>query len=338
MRSSNASKVVAILSVCLVAAACAGSDISSDSGSSPLAAYLGVQVGGGSGDLAIADLDGRNDAIRACMREQGFEWHPADPQVGQVASAEELSIEWAGTNGLGISTRALEQQGLPASLVGRPPGSSWTYGTAERDPNAEYVASLSVTEQDAYLAALYGQPDLEVLAEIEAEEGADAAIEYMNEVAGKGCAQAAPIGDSERIVRELNAELGAELEDLQERVLSDNRLLRFEAVTQRCMIERGWTYEGREQLGSSFYEQTYEIVPALDTDSDGVLDPGAETRQEIRMLEELQASEIGFSLALFECEGDRASFQRLYQEISAEYEESFVSEHRGILDDIVRGP
>lgn len=101
----------------------------------------------------------REELIAECMKKEGFEYTP-NPDSGGWVAADDVgdepewgSLEFAETYGYGIidwpGADALLEE--PADYV---------------DPNQDYVESLSVSEQDAYYATLYGEPE-------EVTEGAD---------------------------------------------------------------------------------------------------------------------------------------------------------------------
>jgi hypothetical protein len=107
-----------------------------------VAAALGLD-----GDDAVAELDRRRDEAIAvltarCMVERGQRYVPVPAPAPAVPDADLAPVAWAARWGFGVSTS-----------VGR--GSV----AAAPDPNRAHAASLSVTAERRYRAALYGGND-----------------------------------------------------------------------------------------------------------------------------------------------------------------------------------
>ena len=117
---------------------------------SPLSAYW--EKLGGSQDEAEMDaqMARSEEIVAACMQDEGFEYTPQDTS-GMSRSFDDAddgmpawdSLEFAEQYGYGATT----SQDMP---MNQGAGEEWV------DPNADYVATMSETEQQAFYEALYG--------------------------------------------------------------------------------------------------------------------------------------------------------------------------------------
>lgn len=140
------------LAAALLLSGCSSTTTATDSDeASPLTAYLSAMYGGDLDDeQQQARFDEENKKrqalIAACMTEQGFTYTPDTQNSTFTSSAGEEwkpdDREWVAQYGYGIGTSPGGQEPAPQ--------------TEYVDPNAEYVASLSESEQAAYSEALYG--------------------------------------------------------------------------------------------------------------------------------------------------------------------------------------
>jgi hypothetical protein len=94
------------------------------------------------------------EMVAACMSEQGFDYTPNDQNGSTTFSSDDLDLEWGSMEfaekyGYGISTdpwgMADQEQEQPEYV----------------DPNADYIASMSESELEAYNAALWGEPTID---------------------------------------------------------------------------------------------------------------------------------------------------------------------------------
>lgn len=118
---------------------------------SPLSAYLAAIYGGGMDEEQqqqrfIEDDKKRQDIVAQCMTEQGFDYQPVIPTsavpLSSGAEWKPDDREWVAQWGYGISHfPGADDPAAQDAFV---------------DPNTDYVASLSESEQSAYYEALYG--------------------------------------------------------------------------------------------------------------------------------------------------------------------------------------
>src|SRR5690625_3916182 len=108
------------------------------------------------------------DLVAACMAEQGFDYTPALRSGSVSVSFEDDdwgNEEWTAQYGYGVTTDPWADE--------MPIEDEWT------DPNEDYVMSMSESEQEAYYAALHGEP-----IEIDEEDWEAEPQEYNWEDAG----------------------------------------------------------------------------------------------------------------------------------------------------------
>src|SRR5690625_1845039 len=176
------------------------------------------------------------EAVAACMAEQGFEYIPVDHAMGadivNVVEDEEdtETAEWAQQYGHGVTPDPWAEE--EASFAEK----EWV------DPNEEYINAMSPSEQEAYFAALHGEP---VFAdEEEWVEGEDVPVEeYSWEEAG--C-----YGEAQHEVYDDDAgadmwedpaytEFFAAVERLYEEAQSDPRVQEINDEWAACMADAG---------------------------------------------------------------------------------------------------
>jgi hypothetical protein len=177
------------------------------------------------------------EQIAACMKQQGFEYTPVDPVARQAAL----------TGRSGISGDEFDKQfgyGI-ATLYGR--------ATPQSDPNARIRANLSPANQRAYDRALTGGDP------------------------GQTFFRAADTGDFSRLggctKRAADALFGGsklldvlqrKLDELDEAVLEDQRMVRAREAWRRCMRDRtGQAFEDSEAVELEVQRRLAEIVGPL---------------------------------------------------------------------------
>lgn len=351
MRRHHLSALVCVLA--LATGACGGADdANADAGGEGLADFFG---GPNMDDPEAAEAQFREqemqvqEAIQACMAEQGFEYLPVQQPEGSFASFDEGDREeQVREMGFGITT--------------------W-YGNEDRmaeeamefeDPNQEYVEGLSDSERDAYYEALHGDPEEDMTTEVDPETGEEIMV---SSGFGSGCegeAREEEMGDQEA-QSELWEELQPAFEQMQERIQSDPRMVEANEAYSACMADRGHEVESREDLWETVHQDFQERMDEILGPNGGFSDPfegwaeeeieaffEENSQEEIdaflaeaesqnaesidqEALEALQQEEIDMAVADFECGTD---LDELMQEVSADYEQEIIEEHRDTLEEI----
>ncbi|MFS0703856.1 hypothetical protein AB6N23_04970 [Cellulomonas sp. 179-A 9B4 NHS] len=242
--------------VALLLAGCTGGTggaTPSDDETGPLSAFF-EQVGG-SMDAEDNEAQQRRveELVAECMAEEGFEYTPAEPMdqglMGTDDAPEWDSLEFAEQYGYGATTSE--------ELFG---------GTEEYvDPNQEYVASMSETEQEAFYAALYGA--------MEEPEDPEAEVEYNWETAGCQGAASHEVYEEGQVwddpaMQDLMDEMNTEYERLAE----DDGVREAQGAWAECVADAGYDFATPEEASQSIWTE-YESVMGYDQEMDPEADP-----------------------------------------------------------------
>jgi hypothetical protein len=230
---------IVVLGAALGLAACGGGG--SDNGGSdkksskqsngPVEDQLGFDTAG------IMARQSRVEAeIRECMKAQGFDYVPVDPfaQRAAVTGASRLSDEdFLKQFGYGISTL-------------------WGRANAQSDPNQQLRASLGAADRRAYDRALWGE-----------NPGAtfQAAVDSGDFTKLGGCTRKAT--ESVFGGAQVLTQLQGKLDQLDERILEDQRMVRAVERWTSCMAQAGYRYEDPDQIDSDLTKRMEKIVGPL---------------------------------------------------------------------------
>ncbi|ADG75382.1 conserved hypothetical protein [Cellulomonas flavigena DSM 20109] len=228
------------------------------------------------------------EIIAACMAEQGFEYTPAEP----VSMEEPEGLpEWD-------SKEYAEQYGYGATT------SDEIYGGGEEyvDPNADYLATMSESEQTAFYEALYGTPP-----EVDPEADPEAEIEYNWEE--NGC--------SGKASHEVYEQQGGIWEDPEFTALSDEMSTEWEAVLDdpkvsaaqdkwvECIADAGFDFSSPDEPQQAIYDELnalYEAAaPDAEGDVEGEVDPEASFEPDPAAMAELKEKELELAAADYAC-------------------------------------
>src|SRR3954453_9157806 len=174
--------------------------------------------------------------IRNCMRAQGFEYTPIDPYAQRakiLGSARITDNEFLRQFGYGISTL-------------------WGRGRNVANPNDRYRLSLAKSDRRAYDAALWGDNVGTTFQE---------AVDSGDFTKLGGCtrkATAKVFGGAQVLT-----ELQGKLDELEERVLQDQRMVRAIAAWSKCMSKAGFSYEEPESIDTDLFKRMERIVGPL---------------------------------------------------------------------------
>jgi hypothetical protein len=229
---------IVVLTAALGLAACGGDDSASSEQpaskkqpSGPVEDQLGFDTAGIMARQSRVEAD-----IRECMKAQGFEYVPIDPfaQRAAVTGASRLSDEdFLNQFGYGISTL-------------------WGRGGAQADPNQRLRATLGAADRRAYDRALWGE---------NAGATFQAAVDSGDFTKLGGCtrkATEAVFGGAQVLTQ-----LQGKLDQLDERILEDQRMVRALERWTACMAEAGYRYEDPDEIDSDFTKRMEKIVGPL---------------------------------------------------------------------------
>jgi hypothetical protein len=277
---------------------------------------------------AQAEADQQNreveELVAACMSEQGFDYTPNDLNGGTSYSSDDLDVEWGSMEfaekyGYGISTDP--------------------WGTADQempeyvDPNADYMASMSESELEAYSAALWGEPAV--------DDGSGEPVEYDWTTAG--C-----YGAAQHEVYELGTETPEEFTALEEEINSrweqvsaDPEVAKIDADWAACMADAG--IEGMTTMNEAqqaLYDEWNGIQGWDDPDYQALMEGwDYEAKPEGPPAPEVDKAasaaftkkEIAQAVADRGCQ-DETDYQARQIEIDHKSQQAFVDQHKDELE------
>jgi hypothetical protein len=302
-RSAGALRVLSA-AVCVLAllAGCGGGG---DAGAEvpPLEEQLALDDEG----IALRQVQAEN-LIRDCMKAQGFDYVPVDPAAQRAAlvgrsgmSKEDFEKEF----GYGITT--LYEQRREQAVAG---------------PNEAIRDSLGEAERTAYDRALYGDDPTATFAE---------ALDTGDFSRLGGCIKQA----TDRVFggTEVLQTLQGKLDELDERILADPRMVKAVDKWSECMRAEGFDgLDVPEEVDEVLQRRLGSIVgspdaePASDTEGEPAYDRAA--------LADLQRMEVAMVTADIACE--RRHISSVEEKVTAEYEADFREQNTALLDKVVQ--
>lgn len=251
--------------------------------------------------LGIMERQSRvENEIRDCMKAQGFDYVPIDPFAQQQAltgKARQSEEDFIRDFGYGIST-----------LFGR--------GSQQADPNDKIRNSLSSADRAAYDRALYG--DNPGVTFSEAVDSGD-----FSEVGG--CtkeASAEVFGGSAVLVS-----LVSKLDELDERIAQDGRMVKATEKWADCMAEKGFRYEEPDAIDEDLTKRFHSIVGV--GVRPGATKPGPGTSYDKAALASLQREEVKIANADLACE--RREITPVERVVRPQYEKTFRQQNQRLL-------
>jgi hypothetical protein len=162
------------------------------------------------------------DKTAECMKRLGWEYTPVDYAAASAGSSPVSvdQVKFRKDWGYGISTLIGHEDENP---YGVPTDGGF------KDPNQDYVAALSQSDQTAYYADLYGPPT---------EPPSDGSDPVYDPATAKGCnpeASYAVMGNSPAF----DQKLGEELSKMEEAVANDERVAKANEKWVACMNDGG---------------------------------------------------------------------------------------------------
>jgi hypothetical protein len=242
--------------------------------------------GGGGSDEAAADLDDPTQGPLAKLL--GFDISPADQRAKEL-EVQQVVVEcmkaegWeyqpvdSSSMGGGFSEEYEEQISDPEAY-----GEKYGYGVVRgyelqpdfsggdfEDPNADYVNSLSMAEQQEYDAALYGERSFGEGDAIDSEEATEFVMPSLEEQGCFGRAQLEVYGDSPFNDPDMQERLNELFEDGE----SDPAVTEAYESWASCMTERDPSYEytNPREVINGFYDRlnTLQGFEPMEEQGDG---------------------------------------------------------------------
>jgi hypothetical protein len=303
-------KVLALLalSAALALAACGGDDSAptkQDSSkrqpSGPVEDQLGFDTAGIMARQSRVEAD-----IRECMKAQGFDYVPIDPfaQRAAVTGVSRLSDE-----------DFLEQFGYGISTL-------WGRGGAQSDPNQRLRAGLGPADRRAYDRALWGE-----------NPGAtfQAAVDSGDFTKLGGCTRKA----TETVFggAQVLTQLQGKLDQLDERILEDQRMVRAVERWTACMAKAGYRYEDPDEIDADLTKRMERIVgPIPGPFATGPASGHKPVPYDHAALARLQREEVAIARADYACE--RKEITPVESKVRPQYEAQFRQRNQALISRI----
>jgi hypothetical protein len=298
------------------------------SGDAGAAQVTSIEDALGLDENAIQEREAKvQEEVRRCMEAEGFDYLPMDPSrlnVRVIGPGREDNAEFRRTKGYGITTTFGERPAVEENSA---------------DPNGEIREAMSEEERQAYDKALFG-------AAAAGEDGGGSfsvrigpgvgSVEPAGEApdpAQMGCFGQAQekVGSNDKLER-----LGPQLQELQERIASDPRMVRANAAWAACMSEAGFDFETPEDIPPFLFGKVQELQQALDggtSDPPGGQDelraPDPEQMEALLNspeLASLQREELALAKADDAC-SESTGRRDTAKKVRAEAEKRFLDEH-----------
>lgn len=299
---------IVVLTAALGLAACGGDDsASSDQPASkkqpsgPVEDQLGFDTAGIMARQSRVEAD-----IRDCMKAQGFEYVPIDPfaQRAAVTGASRLSDEdFLNQFGYGISTL-------------------WGRGGAQADPNQRLRASLSAADRRAYDRALWGE---------NAGATFQAAVDSGDFTKLGGCTRKA----TETVFggAQVLTQLQGKLDQLDERILEDQRMVRALERWTACMADAGYRYEDPDEIDGDLTKRMEKIVgPLPGPFATGPASGHKAQPYDRSALAALQREEVAVARADYACE--RKEITPVESVVRPQYEAQFRQRNQALISQV----
>jgi hypothetical protein len=238
--------------------------------------------------------------IRDCMKAQGFDYVPVDPFAQQQALTGKARLsdeEFIKQFGYGIST-----------LFGR--------GNQQSDPNDRIRKSLSTADRVAYDRALGG--DNPGVTFSEALDSGD-----FSELGG--CTKQA--SDAVFGGAAVLTSLVGKLDELDERIVQDGRMVKATEQWSACMSDKGYRYEEPDAIDEDLTRRFRAIVGSGVRPGATTAPPG--TTYDHAALTALQREEVKVGTADYDCE--KSEITPVEREVRPQYEKTFRQENKELL-------
>ncbi len=245
-------------------------------------------------------------AIRDCMKAQGFEYVPVDPfaQRAAVLGSSRLSDE-----------DFLQQFGYGISTL-------WGRGRTDADPNARLRLALGPADRKAYDRSLWGDNAGATFTE---------AVDSGNFARLGGCTRDA----TEQVFggARLLTQLQSRLDQLEERILQDQRMVRAIESWSGCMAQAGFEYDEPEAIDSDLFARMEAIVGPLPGQFATGPAPGERPRQYSRVaLSELQRDEVAIARSDNRCE--QKHITPVEEKVAPQYADEFRRRNQALISQV----
>ena len=302
MRERSKRGLVAVGLACALAglAGCGGGKADAARDEQSLEEQIGIDDDG----IRLKQTSAEN-FIRDCMKTEGFDYVPQDPAAQEAAllDGREMSKEdFEKQFGYGITT--LYEQRHKLAVAG---------------PNRAIRDSLSEADRKAYDEALYGDDPTATFVD---------ALDTGDYSRLGGCIKVAT--DKVFGGAELLESLSAKLDELDEKMRADSRMVTAVKEWSACMQEKGFGGLAEQEDVDAVLEKKLEEI--VGSPGDGASADGAEADYDKAALAALQKEEVAMVKADIECEEDHVA--DVEDKVTLEYEEAFREENSSLLSKV----
>jgi hypothetical protein len=244
--------------------------------------------------------------IRDCMKNQGFDYVPVDPyaQRAAITGSSRLSDQdFLKQFGYGISTL-------------------WGRGSAQADPNARLRASLGPADRRAYDRALWGDfPGSTFFAATDSGDFTKLG----------GCTKVA----TEKVFggAQVLTQLQAKLDEEEERINQDQRMVKAIQNWSQCMARAGFHYDQPEAIDSDLFARMEKIVGPVP--SQFATGPAPDTKPQPydhAALAALQHDEVAIAHADNDCE--HKEITPVEDVVRPQYDAQFRAENKSLISQV----
>jgi hypothetical protein len=317
----------ALAALALLLSGCSGSE-GDDKGSSaeaeqesPLMKYLGAVYGGNLSpeeqEEMFAEQQRQSEELVAqCMQDEGFEYTPATNTGVSYSSSDDTKWqpddrEWVAQYGYGAVNSPFSEE--------PPPEEEFV------DPNADYVASLSESEQMAFYEALYGTPPEEE----EMSEGGEVPYDWT-QAGCQGAAQHEVAGEDPSQSEEFKPLFDA-INELHSDTASWPGMAELDAEWATCMEDAG---QGGHANPMEAQNSVYDEMNKLYENVDMPEEPTAPVEPDQAAMDAVAELEVELALADLDCR-EETDYRERHAEITREVEQQFIDDHKAELDAMV---
>jgi hypothetical protein len=265
---------------------------------------LEEQIGIDDDGIRLKQTSAEN-VIRDCMKTEGFDYVPQDPAAQEAAllDGREMSKEdFEKQYGYGITT--LYEQRHKQAVAG---------------PNRAIRNSLSEADRKAYDEALYGDDPTATFVD---------ALDTGDYSRLGGCIKVAT--DKVFGGADVLESLSAKLDELDEKMRADSRMVTAVREWSDCMQEKGFKGLAEQEDVDAVLEKKLEEIVGSPGESAGT--DGAEAEYDKAALAALQKEEVAMVKADIECEEEHV--EEVENKVALEYEQSFREENSGLLSKV----
>jgi hypothetical protein len=245
-------------------------------------------------------------AIAQCMKNEGFDYVPIDPfaaRAALVGSSRLSDQDFLKQFGYGISTL-------------------WGRGNPQADPNQRLRATLGPADRRAYDRALWGDNKGATFSE---------AVDSGRFDRLGGCTLKA----TEQVFggAQVLTQLQGKLDDLDDRINEDRRMVKAIGRWSDCMASVGYRYEDPDEIDSDLFARMEKIVGPLPGQFATGPPSGEKARPYDRAaLAKLQHEEVAIARRDDQCE--QSKIAPVEAVVRPEYEARFRERNRGLISEI----